>query len=128
MEHVSVVLQRSRLMLGSMPHLQRVLEHGHQLFDLAVVEHPGRDAPFGRQPFQEIHPLGPLPIRWSAYRPLIGFQGYGELVLGHKVKCTLGKTIIHLRQDIVLFLHKEIDGHMREISFLRGDGVGGWPV
>lgn len=38
-------------MLGRMPHLQGVLQDGHQLLDLAAVDDSCGDSSFGCQPF-----------------------------------------------------------------------------
>lgn len=51
LQHIPIILDGSGLMFGSVPHLQRILQHGDELFDLAVIQDPGRDAALGGQPF-----------------------------------------------------------------------------
>lgn len=52
LEDVAVVLEGAGLVLGGVAHLERVLQDGDELLDLAVVQQAGGDAPLGGQPFE----------------------------------------------------------------------------
>lgn len=62
LQHVAVILDRPRLVLGSMTHLQGVLQDGDELLNLAVVQEVSRDAACSSQSFQKVYPFGPLAI------------------------------------------------------------------
>jgi hypothetical protein len=62
LQHVAVILDRSGLVLGSVAHLQGILQHGDELLDLAVVQEMSGNAACRSQALQEVHPLGPLAV------------------------------------------------------------------
>lgn len=110
-------------MLGSVPHLERVLENGDKLLDLSIVKDSGGDPPLGGKPLQEVHPLGPLPVLRPFHGPHVLSQRDGELVLGHKVVGTLRQPVVDLVENVVLFLDMEVGWQVRKLSLLHGNHV-----
>ena len=47
LEHISVILDGSGLVLGRMSHFQRILQHGDQLFDLSIIQHTSGNPALG---------------------------------------------------------------------------------
>ena len=124
LQHVSVIFQRTRLMLGSVTHFQRILQNGNQLLDLAVVKNAGGDPSLGGQPFQEINPFGPFPVGWDSNLPLVRFHWNGKLVLRNEVEGALRQTIIDLSQDVILLLDQQVGWQMRKVPSLRCHSLG----
>jgi hypothetical protein len=109
--------------LGGVSHLERILKDGHELLDLTIVQNPGRDSALCSKALQKIHPFSPLPILRAFDRSHVLRQRDRELVLGYKVKSTLGQAVIDLAQDLVLFLNVEVGREMRKLPLLHSDDV-----
>jgi hypothetical protein len=121
LEDVSVVFGRPALVLRGVSHLQRVLQNSHELFNLAVVENTGWDAPLRRKSFEKVHPLSPFSVLWSFHRPHVLGERDWELVFGHEVERTLGKSVIDLAQDIILLLDEKVCGQMGQLTLLKSN-------
>lgn len=119
LQDVAIVLQRPALLLGGVPHLERVLQDGDELLDLAIVEHPRWNPALGSQSLEQVHPLSPLAILWPLDGAHVLGQRNGKLVFGNKVVCTLRQTVVHLSENGVLFLDQEVGGKVREFSLLK---------
>lgn len=122
LEHVTIILDGPRAMLGSMAHLKRVLEHGDQLLDLAVVQGMPRDAAPGGQPLEKVDPFIPFSVRGDLHGPLVLLQRDRESVSGKKVKATLRQALVDLVQDPVLLCGVQVS---RELGQLV---LPGWEV
>ena len=119
LQDVPVVFQRSALVLGSMAHLQRVLEDGDELFDLVVVEDSRRYPSFRGQPFEQIDPFGPFAVRRASNPTFVRLKGNGELIFGDEVESAFGKDVVDGGQDLVLLSDVKVDGEVEQLSLLR---------
>lgn len=104
LQDVSVILQRPALMLGSMAHLQGVLQDGDELFDLIVVQDTSGYPPLRSQAFQQVGPLCPLAVRWAPYLTFVGFERNRKLVLGNEIEGTFGQNLMNGGQNLILLL------------------------
>lgn len=102
LEHVTIILDGPGTMLGSVTHLQRVLQHGDQLLDLAIVQGMPGDAAPGGQSLEKVDPFIPFPVRGDLNGPLVLLQRDRESVSCEKVKAALRQTLVDLVQDSVL--------------------------
>jgi len=103
------------------PHLERILEDGHELLDLAIVKNSRGYAALGGKTLQQEYPLSPFPVFWSLNSPHLWIDGDRELVLCHEIKCTLGQAIIDPGKHLVLFLNYQIGRQMWQILLLLGN-------
>ena len=102
LEDIPVIFYRPGLVLCSMAHLQGVFQNGNKLFDLAIIENPGRNPALGGQSFQKVNPFGPFPVSWYPHLSFIRLNWDWKPVFADKIKRTLGEAIINLIQNAVL--------------------------
>ena len=120
LEHVTIVLDGPRTMLGSMAHLQGIFQHSNQLLDLTIVQSVPRNAPPGGQPLEKKDPFIPLPVRGDLDGPLVLLQGNGESVSCKEIKSTLGQTVIDMVEDAVLFCGIKISRELGQLLLPDG--------
>lgn len=123
LQHIAVILDRPRLVLGSMTHLQGVLQDGDELLNLAVVQEMSRDAACSSQSFQEVYPFSPLAVRGDLDGSLVLFDRNTELVLCDEVIGTLGQTVVDLVEDSVLLAGIEVSRELGKLFILGCDGL-----
>jgi hypothetical protein len=122
LQHITVILDGSRAVLGSVAHLQGVFQHSNELLDLAIVQGVTGDAPGSGQSLQQVHPFIPLTVRGDLNPPLVLFNGDRELISRKEVKRALRQAVVDLVQDSILFCGIEIS---RELGQLL---LPGWEV
>ena len=91
-----------------MPHLQRVLQDGNELFDLTVVQNASGNSPLGGKTLQEVYPFRPFAVLGLLDLPARRIQRHRKLVFGNKVKGTPGQAIIDFREDTILLMNHQV--------------------
>lgn len=113
LKDVAVILERTTLVFGSVPHLQRVLEDSHKLLDLPIVQDSCGDSSLGGKTLEEINPFGPFSVLWPLDGAHVLGQGNGKLILGDEIESTLRQSIVDLAEDVVLLLDVKIGRQVR---------------
>lgn len=123
LQHVAVILDWPRLVLGSMTHLQGVLQDSDELFNLAVVQEMSGDAACSSQPFQEVYPFSPLAVRGDLHGSFVLLDRNTELVLCNEVIGTLRQTVVDLVEDAVLLAGIEVSRELGKLFILGCDSL-----
>jgi len=123
LKDIAVVLDWPTQVLGSVSHLERVLQNGGKLLNLSIKEDMSRNPALSGKGLQEEDPFGPLAIIRRLDGSHLLPERDRELVLGHEIESALRQAIVDPIQDNVLFLNVKVGWEVGKLPLLPGNNL-----
>jgi hypothetical protein len=115
LQYVSIVFDRPRLVLGSMPHFLGIFQNGNKPLNLLAVEYTAWYSALGSEPFQQPAPFIPFTIRGMLYGPFVRLERDRELISSNEVICALRKYFVNDVQNSILLVCRNTYGELNEL-------------